>query len=197
MLPVTASPEVRTVTWVSVPPAAVTVIPADGSACLAPFAGVIVTRGAATPAPDVAPLPAAAVWPAALTWVVPCPPPEHPAATSASTVTAATPATRRPVIVPAARIPAPFPRTTFCIRYRAPSFDLTRCRREPYPGRSVMPAGRGAGEAAGSGGPPARVSPGGSWVQPEPRQPPRRVPIRFLRWLPVVYYSHSTKLLVR
>jgi hypothetical protein len=32
---------------VSVPPAAVTVMPADGSACAAPFAGVIVTRGIA------------------------------------------------------------------------------------------------------------------------------------------------------
>jgi hypothetical protein len=87
---------------------------------LAPFAGVIVTRGAATAPLDVvpAPLPAVAVWFAALTWVVPGPPPEHPAATSASAVTAATPATRRMVIVSAARIPAPFPRTTFCIRYR-------------------------------------------------------------------------------
>ena len=102
-------------TWFSVPPAAVTVIPADGSACLASFAGVIVTRGAAAPPLNVvpAPLPAAAVWPAALTWVVPCPPPEHPVATSASTVTAVTPATRRMVIVPTARIPAPLPRTTF------------------------------------------------------------------------------------
>ena len=43
-------------TWVSVPPAAVTVMPADGSASLAPFAGVIVTRGAA-PRPGVVPAP--------------------------------------------------------------------------------------------------------------------------------------------
>ena len=34
-------------TWVSVPPAAVTVMPAAGSASVAPFAGVIVTRGPA------------------------------------------------------------------------------------------------------------------------------------------------------
>jgi hypothetical protein len=43
MLPGTGSPEVCTVTRVSVPRADVTVMPADGSAWVAPFAGVILT----------------------------------------------------------------------------------------------------------------------------------------------------------
>jgi hypothetical protein len=80
---------------------------------------VIVTRGAADPVrvlpPAPPPFPAALTRAAGLTCPVPCPPPEHPAATSASTATAATPATRRTVIVLPPRIPAAFPRTTFCI----------------------------------------------------------------------------------
>ena len=90
-LPATGSPEARTATWVSVPPAAVTVMPAAGSASWAPFAGVIVTRGpAAAPAlaPDVPP-----AWAAGLAWPVPCPPPVHPVASRASAAT-----TARPVI---------------------------------------------------------------------------------------------------
>ncbi len=46
-VPVTGSPAVLTVTLRSVPPAAVTVIPFDGSAFAAPFPGVIVTTGPA------------------------------------------------------------------------------------------------------------------------------------------------------
>ena len=43
----TGSPEVATVTFFSVPPAAVTVMPVDGSADLTPLPGVIVTAGPA------------------------------------------------------------------------------------------------------------------------------------------------------
>jgi hypothetical protein len=46
-VPVTGSPLVRTATLFSVPPAAVTVIPFDGSAPVAAFPGVIVTTGPA------------------------------------------------------------------------------------------------------------------------------------------------------
>jgi len=46
-VPVTGSPLVLTATFFSVPPAAVTVIPVDGSAPPAPFPGVIVTTGPA------------------------------------------------------------------------------------------------------------------------------------------------------
>jgi hypothetical protein len=46
-VPVTGSPLVLTATFFSVPPAAVTVIPLDGSAPLAPLPGVIVTTGPA------------------------------------------------------------------------------------------------------------------------------------------------------
>ena len=46
-VPVTGSPLVRTATLLSVPPAAVTVIPFDGSAPAAPLPGVIVTTGPA------------------------------------------------------------------------------------------------------------------------------------------------------
>ena len=46
-VPVTGSPLVRTATFLSVPPAAVTVIPFDGSAPAAPLPGVIVTTGPA------------------------------------------------------------------------------------------------------------------------------------------------------
>ena len=46
-MPATGSPVVLTATFFSVPPAAVTVIPGDGFAPLAPFPGVIVTTGPA------------------------------------------------------------------------------------------------------------------------------------------------------
>jgi hypothetical protein len=46
-VPATGSPPVRTATFFSVPPAAVTVIPFDGSAPCAPSPGVIVTAGPA------------------------------------------------------------------------------------------------------------------------------------------------------
>ena len=46
-VPVTGSPAVVTLTPCSVPPAAVTVIPFDGSAPRVPFPGVIVTTGPA------------------------------------------------------------------------------------------------------------------------------------------------------
>jgi hypothetical protein len=46
-VPVTGTPAVVTATLFSVPPAAVTVIPFDGSAPPAPFPGVIVTTGPA------------------------------------------------------------------------------------------------------------------------------------------------------
>src|ERR1700735_5860174 len=46
-VPVTGSPEVGTVTFLSVPPAALTVIPVAGSAVLSPPPGVIVTAGPA------------------------------------------------------------------------------------------------------------------------------------------------------
>ena len=127
--PDTGSPEVLTLTWVSVPPAAVAVIPADGSASLAPFPGVIVTRGAAfaAPLPVVAPAPP---WAGALAWLVLCPPPVHPAASSVSTATAANPAgllTRRPrvVTIRTALTSAPVPHT--CVLYTRPTAPAAYC----------------------------------------------------------------------
>jgi hypothetical protein len=70
---------VCTVTFFSVPRCAVTVMPADGSASLAPFAGVIFTSDAI----------AAAFF---LAWLALCPLPEQAAASSASAATAAMPA---------------------------------------------------------------------------------------------------------
>src|SRR5215469_534668 len=111
--PATGSPEVRTLTWVSVPLATVTVMPADGSASLAPLPGVIVTRGAfAAVLPEVVPAPVRA---APLAWLVPRPLPEHPAASSTTAATAANPVgllTRRfhVVTIRTALTSAPVPR---------------------------------------------------------------------------------------
>src|ERR1700678_1173867 len=96
MLPGTGSPEVCTVTCVSVPPKDVTVMPADGSAWVAPFAGVILTWGPAA----VPPLAWVLALAAGLTWLVPCPPPVHAVvsrATSASTAIFCTTLTSAPV----------------------------------------------------------------------------------------------------
>ena len=95
MLPDTASPEVRTVTSFRVPLAAVTVMPADGSALLAPLAGVIVIAAAAA----LALAAALSEGPAE----PPPPPPEHPTARKATAAVTAMPAAR-----PARRTCAPF-----------------------------------------------------------------------------------------
>src|SRR5579872_2239072 len=137
--PGTASPEVRTVTWLSVPSAAVTVMPADGSASLAPLAGVIVTRGAArcpevVPARPGLPLAAAPVRAAALAWLVPCPPPEHPVASSARAATAARPR----VIFRTALTSAPVPHRRVLYTRRA-ALPAARCLLSPSRRRAASP----------------------------------------------------------
>jgi hypothetical protein len=82
-------------------------MPADGSACAAPFAGVIVTRGTAAALVLVS----GPAWAAALAWLVPCPPLVQPAASRASAATAAVPADRL------SRLPAaPPPRRVVMVR---------------------------------------------------------------------------------
>ena len=79
-VPVTGAPEVVTATFFSVPRAAVTVIPWDGSVPVAPFPGVIVTTGpvgdgeaAADAPPAGAPADAVPPFAAACTVEVPLP----------------------------------------------------------------------------------------------------------------------------
>ena len=99
-----------TVTFLSVPLVARTVMPADGSALLVPFAGVIVT---ADELAGRAPLP---LCPLPLLALPPCPPllpalPEQAATSSASAAMAARPASRRPGALPLLRMDTrlPFP----------------------------------------------------------------------------------------
>src|SRR5947209_7717327 len=102
--PDTGSPAVRTVTFFSVPSAAVTVMPADGSTLAAPFAGVIRIFAAGAAAPVLA-------WAAGVTRVaVVCPLPVHAAVIRASAAaTAAAPTRRLGVMKPFAS--GPFPGT--------------------------------------------------------------------------------------
>ncbi|GAA1560503.1 hypothetical protein GCM10009678_49250 [Actinomadura kijaniata] len=69
--PGTSAPRLRTVTWLSVPPFAVTVTPLSGGASVVAFAGLIDTEGA----PSFPP------------WTVSSPPPEEQAAASPRTGT--------------------------------------------------------------------------------------------------------------
>ncbi len=112
MLPLTA-PALCTTTLVTVPCLAVTMIPADGSAVFAPFAGLIVTDAAA--AALVCALAVCALA-AGLAALVLCPPPVHAAISSVIAAAAPMPGSR--LVVPVTPPPAP------CISSRALSFPV-------------------------------------------------------------------------
>ena len=114
-------------TFVSVPPIAVTVMPADGSAWVAPFAGVIVTFAAVVaPGLDLPVAVTPPVGPGGLE--PPCPPPVHAAA---STVTVSATATPANLPTPAS---LPFPAGALPTRRGQPG--SAERRQAPGPGRS-------------------------------------------------------------